>query len=86
MQQDLNHQANIFNILQDFNGIEPLRELFWTELNYDHQSHGISRRDWTDTARNALAEDPVLFATGGIGEAFHVIYASPQLRPPATDN
>ena len=75
MQQDLNHQANIFNILQDFNGIEPLRELFWTELNYDHQSHGISRRDWTDTARNALAEDPVLFATGGIGEAFHVIYA-----------
>ena len=75
MPQDLNHQENILNILQDFHGIEPLRELFWTELNYDRQNAGLSRRDWTDTAKNALAEDPVLFATGGTGEAFQVIYA-----------
>ena len=75
MQQDLNHQANILNTLQDFNGMEPLRELFWTELNYDRQNDGLSRGDWGDTARNALAEDPVLFATGGIDNAFHVIYA-----------
>ena len=36
---------------------------------------GIPRGDWGDTAKNALAEDPVLFATGGIDDAFHVIYA-----------
>ena len=75
MSQDLNHQANILNILQDFNGLDPLRELFWTELNYDRRNDGIPRGDWTDTAKNALAEDPILFATGGIDDAFHVIYA-----------
>ena len=75
MPQDLNHQEAILNILQDFNGIEPLRELFWTELNYDHQNGDISRRGWTDTAKNALAEEPILFATGGTDDAFEVIYA-----------
>ena len=75
MPQDHDHQANILNILQDFHGLDPLRELFWTELNYDHQNEGLSRQNWTDTAKNALAEDPVLFATGGTGDAFQVIYA-----------
>ena len=70
-----NHQENILNLLQEFHGIEPLKELFWTELNYDRQNDRLSRGDWTDTAKNALAEDPVLFATGGIDNAFHVIYA-----------
>ena len=75
MLHDLNHQENILNILQDFHGIEPLRELLWTELNYDRQNDGIPRQEWTDTAKNALADDPVLFATGGTDDAFHVIYA-----------
>ena len=75
MPQDLNHQENILNILQDFHGLDPLRELFWTELNYDRQNDGLSRGNWTETAKNALADDPVLFATGGIREAFQVIYA-----------
>ena len=75
MPQDHDHQENILNILQDFHGLESLRELFWTELNYNRQNDRLSRGDWTDTAKNALAEDPVLFATGGIGDAFQVIYA-----------
>ena len=75
MPHDLDHQAKIHNILQNLRGIEPLRELFWTELNYDRQNEGISYQNWTDTAKNALAEEPVLFATGGTDDAFHVIYA-----------
>ena len=75
MSQDPNHQENILNILQDFRGIEPLQQLFWTELNYDRQNDGLPRGDWGDTARNALTEDPVLLATGGTDDAFHVIYA-----------
>ena len=75
MPQDLNHQETILNILKNLQGIDPLRELFWTELNYDRQNDGIPRGDWTNTAKNALVEDPVLFATGGIGAAFQVIYA-----------
>ena len=75
MSQDLDHQAKIHNILQNLRGIEPLRELFWTELNYDRQNEGISCQNWTDTSKNALADDPVLFATGGTDNAFEVIYA-----------
>ena len=74
MPQNLNHQENILNILQDFHGLDPLRELFWTELNYDRQNDGIPRQEWTDTAKNALTDDPVLFATGGTDDAFQVIY------------
>ena len=70
-----NHQEDILDILKNLRGLDPLRELFWTELNYDRQNDGIPRGDWADTAKNALVEDPVLFATGGIGEAFQVIYA-----------
>lgn len=70
-----NHQQNLLNILKNFCGIEPLRKLFWTELNYDRQNAELSRRDWGDTAKNALADNPILFATGGIDDAFHVIYA-----------
>ena len=75
MPQDPNHQENILNILQDFHGLDPLKELFWTELNYDRRNDGIPRGDWTDTAKNALAEDPILLATGGTDDIFHVIYA-----------
>ena len=75
MQQDLNHQEIIFNILKNFQGLDPLRELFWTELNYDRQNDEISRQGWTETATNALTEDPILLATGGADDDFHVIYA-----------
>ena len=75
MLQAPNHQKNILSLLKNFRGIESLRELFWTELNYDRQNDRISRQDWGDTAKNALAEDPALFATGGTDDAFHVIYA-----------
>ena len=86
MPQDPNHQETILRLLKNLQGIEPLRELFWTELNYDRQNDQISRWDWADTAKNALAEDPVLFATGGTGDAFHVIYARLQRRPLAVDS
>ena len=75
MPHNLDHQANIPNILKNLRGIEPLRELFWTELNYDRQNDEISRRGWTETAKNALTDDPILFATGGIDDDFEVIYA-----------
>ena len=75
MSQDLDRQAKILNLLKNLHGLDPLRELFWTELNYDRQNEGISCQNWTDTSKNALAEEPILFATGGVGAAFHIIYA-----------
>ena len=74
MPQDLPDQQRILNLLQDFHGIEPLKKLFWGELNYDRQNDPISRADWTATAQSAIAEDPLLFATGGENSGFHLIY------------
>ena len=70
MPHDLDHQTHILNILENFHGIEPLRKLFWTELNYDHENLPLPYQD----TNNDLASEPVLWATGGADNAFHVIY------------
>lgn len=61
--------------------LAPLKELFWARLGYDRVNIPLSRQGWTDDQRNALAEDPILWASGGAGDAFHVIY----LRLTSTD-
>jgi hypothetical protein len=63
------------DLLKDLRGLTPLKELFWSELNYQRVNQPISRRGWTDTAASALAEDPLLFASAGQDSGFHVIYA-----------
>ena len=68
-------QQTVLELLKNLRGLEPLKELFWSELNYDRVNEPLSRRTWTDTAAQALAEDPVLFAGGGSSNDFHVIYA-----------
>ena len=72
---DIEYKKTIFEILNNFKGIEPLKELFWTELNYDRVNESLSRRGWPKTATEVLAEDPVLFASGGQGDEFHIIYS-----------
>jgi len=68
-------QQSVLTLLKDLRGLDPLKELFWSELNYERVNEPLSRRTWTDTAAQALAEDPVLFAGGGSSNDFHVIYA-----------
>ncbi len=67
-------QQNVLDLLKGLRGIEPLKQLFWSELNYQRVNQPLSRRGWTESAGNALADDPVLFAGGGEDNAFHVIY------------
>jgi len=66
-------QQAVLNVLQGLKGQEPLKQLFWTELNYDKINSPISRKGWGEQASGALVDDPVLFATGG--KDFHVIHA-----------
>ena len=61
MPHDPEHQTDILNILENFHGIEPLRKLFWTELNYDHENTALPYQD----KNNDLASAPVLWVTGG---------------------
>jgi len=72
---DLERQQSVHNLLKQFHGLEPLKQLFWSELNYQRVNQPLSRRDWTSTTSTAIVEDPILFASGGQDDAFHVIYA-----------
>src|ERR1035437_8827501 len=67
-------QQSVLDLLKGLRGIEPLKQLFWSELNYQRVNQPLSRRGWTESASQALADDPVLFAGGGEDNAFHVIY------------
>jgi hypothetical protein len=65
----------VHNLLEGLRGLDPLKQLFWTELNYDRVNKPLSRRGWPSPASQALAEDPTLLATGGQDNAFEVIYS-----------
>jgi len=67
-------QETVFDLLKELRSIEPLKQLFWSELNYERVNQSLSRRGWSDTASKALADDPILFASGGQDDGFHVIY------------
>lgn len=67
-------QKTVLDILKSFRQLEPLKQLFWSELNYQRINQPLTRHGWTETATKALVEDPVLFAGGGQNNDFHVIY------------
>jgi type I restriction-modification system DNA methylase subunit len=65
-------QQAVHDLLHGLKGIEPLKKLFWSELNYDRVNQPLSRRGWKESVAGLLADDPILFASGA--DAFHVIY------------
>jgi type I restriction-modification system DNA methylase subunit len=76
-------QQAVLALLQNLRDLDGLKKLFWEELNYERENKPLSPRQWSDSVRQVLAEDPVLFASGGEGNAFHVIYcrlASSELK------
>jgi len=68
---------NIHEILNQFDqssDYEKLKTLFWKELNYNRSNEPLSTREWTDKAKELIIDEPVLFASGGINDGFHIIY------------
>lgn len=59
-------------ILGSFKHTGPLRELV-AQLNYDPLNEPVSRKDWPEPAKAALAQDPRIYWRGA-GD-FYVIYA-----------
>ena len=74
LMSQVERQQSVKRILQDLRDLEGLKRLFWEELNYDRENRPLSMRGWPDSTREALAEDPILFASGGEGAAFHILY------------
>jgi len=72
---DVQFKQTIYDLLTNLRNIEPLKQLFWSELNYNRFNQRIPRRGWNKAADEALAEDPLLFAAGGKANNFHIIYA-----------
>jgi len=70
----IERQQSVLTILQNLRDLDGLKKLFWQELNYERENKPLSMRGWPDAARTALADDPVLFASGGEDNAFHVVY------------
>ncbi|MGO9260911.1 MAG: hypothetical protein ACLQU1_32080 [Bryobacteraceae bacterium] len=68
-------QGQVLELLQRFSGTEPLKDLFWSKLNYDRKNEPTSRRKWPEAAAAAVADDPTLLAAGGADGDFHVLYA-----------
>ena len=73
--------ANVYALLEKLSqqrSIEPLKQLFWSELNYQRVNEPLSRYGWRETTARLLAEDPLLLATGGNGNqddsGFPIIY------------
>jgi hypothetical protein len=71
----LEREQSVLELLKNLRGLEPLKKLFWSELNYDRINQPLSRRGWNQAAADALAQDPVLFAGGGQDNGFHVVYS-----------
>ena len=70
---DIELRQSVYDLLSSLRGLDALKKLFWSELNYKRENQILSRRNWPDKAVEALAEDPILLASGG--EDFQVIYA-----------
>ena len=62
----------VHSILTNLKSLDKLKELFWTELNYEQVNQSLPRRNWNATASGALDEDPLLLAAAGMGDGFHV--------------
>ena len=71
---DVGRPPQVQSLLGSLNDPDGLKRLFWKELGYERVNAPLSRRGWSATTAAALYEDPNLFAAGGAGGAFHVVY------------
>jgi hypothetical protein len=58
-------RESIHDLLRNFRGLEPLKRLFWQELNYDRVNQPVPTRDWGDAERQMISGEPLLLAEHG---------------------
>lgn len=68
-------ETSVKQSLLNLNREKSLKELFWTQLNYERVNQELSRRRLGDRAASELAGDPILLASGGQNDDFRVIYS-----------
>jgi len=50
------NQQSVLNILENLTGLDPLKELFWHQLNYERINEPISRKGWNEPAAKASTD------------------------------
>ncbi|KAB8314632.1 N-6 DNA methylase [Tolypothrix campylonemoides VB511288] len=67
-------QQSILNSLQNLKSLDVLKRLFWSQLNYERVNQELSHRKLTDAVAYEVKSSPLLLASGGANNAFHIIY------------
>jgi methylase of polypeptide subunit release factors len=66
---------SVANSLENLRNIDTLKKLFWSQLNYERVNQTLSSRQLNETVINELAEEPLLLASAGNNNDFHIIYS-----------
>jgi hypothetical protein len=74
MAANVHFKQSILDLLHNLRGLKQLKDLFWTELNYDRAATQLSSRTWPESKQQLLADEPTLLAAAGADGEFHVIY------------
>ncbi len=72
---DSDFRQSIYDLLDHWRGLDSLKDLFWSQLNYDRVNQTISRSGWPRAASEALADQPAVFAEAGEKGEFKILYA-----------
>lgn len=64
--------AQLLEKLSTSKSLDPLKELFWTVLNYERKNQSLSIDNWPAKVRDYLYDTPILFA--GTNDNFSIIY------------
>jgi type I restriction-modification system DNA methylase subunit len=70
----IEQQQRILGLLKSLRGLDQLKTLFWSELNYERVNRDITRAGWSEDLTELLVEDPILLAAAGPDRDIQVIY------------
>ena len=73
-------QQSVQDSLRNLNDEKTLKDLFWSQLNYDRINQELSRRNWRDRVADELIEDPLLLASGGKNNTDSFFRGKPRSR------
>jgi hypothetical protein len=68
-------EKSVEKSLLNLNHEKSLKDLFWSQLNYNRVNQELSLRNWSDRVVSELAENPLVLAYGGKNNGFRVIYS-----------
>src|SRR3972149_10011853 len=69
--RDMGLQKEVMGLLTNLKGLQPLKDLFWSKLNYDRINDPVSTRAWTAPQKDNLAGEPLILAGD---DSFKIIY------------